>query len=180
MNTQFIGSHYALVGLPVWASSLILFAATMGVIYVLRDIFENLPYQVAYSAQFGDAMLVGAVLIAATTLQRGEVLPGWLIGRTFHLLAAIVSIGFGVTWWSVDRPKHWGDIYHHLFVAPLILYLAITLSPVILINGTKVEKLCSLGFALLWAALVIFDVTHARMNQRKWLESRGVTFQNKQ
>jgi len=32
----------------------------MGVIYVARDFFEGLPYQVAYSAQFGDAALVGA------------------------------------------------------------------------------------------------------------------------
>ena len=176
MNTQFVGSHYALSVLPIWASALVFFGVTMGVIYVLRDIFEGLPYQVAYSAQLGDAALAGAVLVAATILQRGEALPGWLISGNFHVFAALISVSFGVTWWLIDRPTQWGDIYHHLFVAPLILYLAITLLPVILFNGTRIEKLCVLCFALLWAALVVFDITHARMNQRQWLQSHGVKF----
>ena len=176
MNTHLVGSHYVLSGLPVWASSLILYGVTMGVIYVVRDIFEGLPYQVAYSAQFGDAMLVGAVLVAATILQRGEALPWWVSCGYFHVISAVISVCFGFAWWSIDRPTHWGDTYHHLFVAPLILYLAITLLPLIVINGTRVEKLCVLCFALLWAALVVFDVTHERMNQRQWLQSHGVTF----
>jgi hypothetical protein len=176
MSTQFVGSHYVLSGLPIWASALIFYGVTMGVIYVARDIFEGLPYQVAYSVQFGDTALAGAVLIAATILHRGDPLPWRLSSGYFHILAAIVSVGFGITWWSLDRPSHWGDIYHHLFVAPLIFYLAITLLPVILINGTKVEKFSVLCFALLWATLVAFDLKHERMNQRQWLQSHGVTF----
>jgi hypothetical protein len=176
MNTQFVGSHYVLSGLPIWASSLILYGVTMGVLYVVRDIFEGLPYQVAYSAQFGDTVLVGAVLVAATILQRGEALPWWLSSGCYHVFAALIGVSVGVTWWWIDRPTQWGDIYHHLFVAPLILYLVITLLPVILINGTRVEKICALCFALLWARLVVFDVTHARMSQRQWLQSHGVTF----
>ncbi len=176
MNTQFVGSHYVLFELPIWASGLILYGVTMGAIYVARDLFEGLPYQVAYSAQFGDAALAGAVLVAATILQRGDALPRQSTSGYFHILAALVSVSFGVTWWSLDRPRHWGDIYHHLFVAPLILYLAITLLPVILINGTRVEKFWVLCFALLWAALVVFDLKHERMNQRQWLQRRGFTF----
>jgi hypothetical protein len=103
-------------------------------------------------------------------------LPWWLSSGYFHVFAALISVGFGATWWWIDRPAHWGDIYHHLFIAPLILYLAITLLPVILIHGTRVEKLCVLCFALLWTALVVFDVTHGRMNQRQWLQNHGVTF----
>ncbi len=57
MGTQFVGSHYVLSGLPIWASALLFFGVTMGVIYVARDVFEGLPYQVAYSAQFGDTAL---------------------------------------------------------------------------------------------------------------------------
>lgn len=176
MNTQYLGSHYVLSVLPIWASSIILYAVTLGVIYVVRDFFEGLPYQVAYSAQFGDAALAGAVLIAATILQRGDPLPSRLSCGYFHVLAALVSVGIGITWWSLDRPAQWGDIYHHLFVAPLIFYLAITLLPVILINGTKVEKFCVLCFALTWATLLAFDLTHERMNQRQWLQCRGVKF----
>jgi hypothetical protein len=175
MNTQLVGSHYVLSALPIWASSLILYGVTIGVIYLARDFFEGLPYQVAYSAQFGDAVLAAAVLIGATILQRGDSLPSRFSNGNFHVLAALISVSFGLTWWAIDRPQHWGDVYHHLFVAPLILYLAITLLPVILINGKTGEKLWVLCFALLWATLVVFDVTHERMNQRQWLQSHGVT-----
>jgi hypothetical protein len=176
LNTQFVGSHYALSELPIWASGIILYAVTMGVIYVARDTFEGLPYQVAYSAQFGDAALAGAVLIAATILHRGSPLPLMLSSGYFHVLAALVSVGCGIMWWSLDRPAQWGDIYHHLFVAPLFFYLATTLLPVILINGTKGEKVCVLCLVLLGAALVAFDFKHERMNQRQWLQGRGVQF----
>jgi len=176
MNTHFAGSHYVLSELPIWASSIILYAVTMGVIYVARDFFEGLPYQVAYSAQFGDAALAGAVLIAATIIHRGDPLPLSLSSGSSHVLAAIAGLTLGLTWWALDRPTYWGDIYHHLFLAPLFLYLAITLLPVILINGTTLEKSCVLSFALLWAALVAFDLTHERMNQRQWLQNHGVHF----
>jgi len=176
MSTQFSGSHYVLSGLPIWTSALILYGITMGVIYVARDFFEGLPYQVAYSAQIGDAALIGAVLIAATILQRGAPLPLWLGSSYFHILTAIVSLSFGITWWLLDRPSQWGDIYHHLFLAPLIFYLGLTLFPVILINGTKVEKLSVFCFVMLWVALVAFDIKHERMNQRRWLENHGVRF----
>ena len=175
MNTQFVGSHYVLAAMPIWASSLVLYGATLGVIFVVRDIFEGMPYQVAYSAQIGDALLVGAVLVAATILQRGEVMPSWLSSWLFHLPAALISVGLGLTWWWLDRPAHWGDVYHHLCVAPLFMYLAITLLPVILTKGTRVEILFVTCFVLVWASLMVFDVRHERMNQRQWLQDHGVT-----
>jgi hypothetical protein len=127
----------------------------MGFIYVLMDLFEGMPYQIAYYAQFGYVALAGAFLIAATILKRKEPLPWWLSFGYVHILTAFVSVCFGVTWWFLDRPAHWGDIYHHLFVAPLFLYMVLTLLPVILINGTKVEKFWALCFALSWATLLI-------------------------
>jgi hypothetical protein len=178
MNTQFVGSHYVLSVLPVWASALIFYGVTMGVIYVTRDIFEGLPYQVAYSAQFGDTALAGAVLIAATILQRGHSLPVWLSNGYFHLLAAVIGVSVGIAWWSLDRPSHWADSYHHLFIAPLIVYLAITLVPVVLLNGTKVEKYFVVCFAVLWATLVVYDIKHDRTNQRQWLQDRGIIFKH--
>jgi hypothetical protein len=175
MAAQFFGSHRVLFRLPIWASAIILYVLMTGAIFVLRDATEGLPYQVAYSAQFGDAALVGAMLIAATILQRGAPLQPWLCRHSFHFLAALVSVGVGILWWSLDHPGHWGDIYHHLFVAPLIVYLAITLLPIVLMNGTKAEKLFVLCFVLSWATLVAFDLTHDRMNQRDWLKAHAVS-----
>lgn len=176
MNTQWVGSHLVLSRLPIWASSVGLYAVTLGALFVVRDVFEGLPYQVAYSALLGDAALGAAVLVGATVLHRGEPLPSLYSCGYFHALAALVSVAFGVSWWFLDRPSHWGDIYHHLVIAPLIFYLASTLLPVIVINGTKTERICALSCVVIWASLIGFDVTHERMNQRQWLERHGVTF----
>lgn len=92
----------------------------------------------------------------------------------FHILAAIAGAGFGIAWWWLDRPSHFGDIYHHLLVAPLILYLAITLLPVIITKGTAIEKSAVMCLVLLWAALIAFDIKYNRVNQREWLENHGV------
>jgi hypothetical protein len=67
------------------------------------------------------------------------------------------------------------DIYHDVVIAPLILYFAITLVPVIYYNGTKAEKTALLCFIVLWAALVAFDIKYERMDQRTWLSLHGVT-----
>src|ERR1035438_10568849 len=99
MANRFVGSHYVLSRLPIWASALLFLGVTLGVIYVARDAFEGLPYQVAYSAQFGDSALAGAVLIGATVLRRHDPLPWQITSGYFHLLAAIVSVGFGI----IDR-----------------------------------------------------------------------------
>ena len=170
---QLVGSHSVLFRLPIWASCLILYVVTMGIVYLLRDIFEGLGYQVAYSAQFGGALLVGAVFFAARILQRGEALSWWLISLHFHAFAAVISVIFGVTCWSLVRPTHWGDIYYQLFIAPLLLYLALTLLPVIAINGKTVERVCVVCFALVQIALVAYDFKDGRFTQLPWIEKHG-------
>jgi hypothetical protein len=171
---RFVGSHQALLVLPIWATAAILYVVTIGVLYILRDRFEGLPYNVAYSSQVGDMFLICVVLIACTILQRGgEYPPAWMLSTDYHSLAAVVGVSIGITWWRIERPPHWGDIYHHLVVAPLFAYLAITLLPVIFKNGTREEVFATLGFALLWARLVVFDAKYKRLNQREWLLRHG-------
>ena len=171
---QLVGSHYVLLRLPILASFLILAGITVGVMHVLRDAFEGLGYQVAYSDKFGSWLLIGAVLVATWILKRGPVLSWWLISRAFHASAVLISLVFGFTWWSCVRPTYWGDIYYLLFIAPLLLYLALTLLPVIFINGKRIEKLCVTCFALVQIVLVVIDVTGGRMSQHKWLEEHGI------
>jgi hypothetical protein len=166
----FVGSHYVLFRLHIGVSGFILLVVTIGVVFLLRNIFEGLAYQVAYSAEFGAFLLVGAVLVAARILQRGEALSRWLISGHFHAFAAVISVIFGVTCWSIFRPTQWGDNYYQLYIAPLLLYLAITLLPVIAINGTRAERLCVVCFALVQIALLTFDYTHGRLSQLPWIE----------
>ena len=177
---HYIGSLYVLANLPIWATALILYFATLGVIHVGRDYFEGLPYQVAYSAQFGDAALFGAVLIAAGILQRkGIYIPEWIQNQTLHVIIGSGSVCVGTLVSLVTLGKRSGqymDVYHDVVVGPLILYLAITILPVIFLNGTTIEVLATMCLALFWACLVIFDVKKKRMDQRSWLTAHGMTF----
>jgi hypothetical protein len=172
------GSHWLFYHTPVWASALILYVVTLGAMHIGREYFEGLPYQVAYSAQFGDAGLIGAVLIAATILQRGEVaLPGWLINGYAHLFIAASSffIGLVVSGLTIKlRSGQVMDIYHDAVIGPMFLYFAATLLPVIYLGGNTTEKAATGLFVVLWLALVVYDIKDDRMNQRKWLQRSGV------
>jgi hypothetical protein len=177
---KLVGSYYVLATLPVWATAAILFAITMATILVGRDVLEGLPYNVAYSAIIGDAGLLIGVLIAATILQWGIVdVPQWLHSGTTHVLILFVLALGGTAVCLLTLGSRSGqamDIYHDTVIAPLILYLAITLVPVIYYNGTKTEKLSVLVCFVLWASLVVFDIKYKRMDQRSWLQNHGVTF----
>ncbi|KKU81259.1 MAG: hypothetical protein UY07_C0022G0024 [Parcubacteria group bacterium GW2011_GWA1_47_8] len=173
-----IGDYYVLANLPIWATAMFLFFGTLGVIHVGRDYFEGLPYQVSYSAQFGDAMLFGAVLIAVGILHRGgSVVPEWLQSNNAHVAILVTCFAFGVIVSILTIKGRSGkamDVYHDVIIAPLILYLAITLLPLIWLNGTKTEMVSTTWFIIIWGLLVIFDIKANRMNQRRWLENHGV------
>lgn len=83
------GIYAILATFPIWATAAILFTVTMATILVGRDVFEGLPYNVAYSAVIGDAGLVIGVL-GATILQRGGTyIPSWLqVGEYQGLVAS--------------------------------------------------------------------------------------------
>lgn len=179
MNQHFVGIHAFLVWCPLWATVLILYAITELVMHTGRDLFEGLGYQVAYSAKVGDAALFGVVFIVATILQRGNiVLPGWLMETHVHLLLVVgcCLLGYVVNRMTLEsRLGQAMDTYHDLVIAPMILYFAITLLPVIWLGGTTTERAATICFVLIWVALVVYDIKSDRMNQRQWLQKHGVT-----
>jgi hypothetical protein len=174
------GSIYVLSVLPIWAIVAILFAVMMLSIFVGRDILEGFPYNVSYSAVIGDAGLIICILIAATILQRGGVdIPQRLQDGETHAMIffSCVWLGMAICAFTLEsRSGQAMDIYHDIIVAPLFLYLAITLVPIIYLNGTKVEIAAVVCFVLLWAALVSFDIKYERLNQRQWLQNHCIIF----
>lgn len=167
---------------------MILCFVTDGAMYLGRDIFEGLGYQVAYSAKFGDAMLFGVVFIAATIIKREEPYlrswffwTPWLMKGWFHLLVLLGSVALGITVSVLTLASRSGqmmDVYHDVVIAPMILYFAIALLPLIYYAGTKTEKRWTICFILIWLALVVFDIKYDRMNQRQWIERNlGVQLQ---
>lgn len=180
MGTNSVGIYRILAILPIWATVMILYLVTDGAMYLGRDIFEGLGYQVAYSAKFGDTMLFGVVFIAATIIKREEPylrswffwVP-WLMNGWFHLLVLIGCVALGLTVSVLTLATRSGqmmDVYHDVVIAPMILYFAIALLPLTYYAGTKIEKRWTFFFILIWLVLVIFDIKYDRMNQRQWIE----------
>jgi hypothetical protein len=177
-----VAIYWILAESPLWATAIILYFSTLGVIHVGRDYFEGMPYQVSYSAAFGDVLLFGAVLISATILKReGVTIPSWFQFEDVHwlILAVCFAIGISVSINTSDiRSGQQMDTYHDVIIGPMILYFAITLIPIIALNGTRIEIFATIGFVLIWALLVVFDIKYERMDQRVWLKRLGVVFKN--
>lgn len=176
-NLNLVGSCWCLTVLPTWATVLILFMVTIGVIFILRDRCEGLFYNTSYSAMIGDGTLLVVVLIAAEILKRGILplkSPEWMSLTEFHIFAGIVGAVLGFAWLELDQPKQWGDRYHHLVIAPLLCYLLLTLLPVIFKNGTSVEITATICLIALWAVLFVYDAKTKRLDQRKYHSLGGL------
>ena len=175
------GIYSILAKLPIWATTAI-FGIILTMMFVGRDFFEGLPYDVAYSSTTGSLALMVVVLIATSILQEGRATKNlqWLevggIGLQGMLFVDIwVYCGIVCSLTLNSRSGQLMDIYHDVVIAPLFVYLAITLLPVIFKNGTKKEKTVTVCLALVWFGLVTFDMTHDRMNQHQWLQAHGIT-----
>ena len=175
-----VGIYAVLAASPIWVTALTLYLLTEGMMYVGRDRLEGIPYQVSYSAKLGDAGLMAAVLIAATILQRGRIIiPVWLQDEGTHLVILIISAGIGGLISLAPLGKRSGqlmDVYHDIVIGPIILYFAITLLPIIYLNGTPLEQVTTMAAIVFWAILVLYDVMTGRLDQRSWLKARGVIF----
>jgi hypothetical protein len=167
-----VGIHYILAALPIWATAMLLYIITMGVLFVLRDRSEGFFYNTSYSAMLGDAGLLAVVLMAAGVLQRGGQPPSWLQDGGYQAFAGLAGLVFGVVWLVLDFPRQWGDRYHHMVIAPLLCYLGITLLPVIFKNGTKTEIASTISMIALFAGLVVYDARTKRLDQRRYIAKR--------
>jgi hypothetical protein len=146
-------------------------------VLVGRGIIEGLMYNISYSSMVGDAGLLIIVLIAATVLKRNYA-PGRLgIPRLFcdeitQTLVLIVCVSFGLAVCILTLDSRSGqamDRFHDTVIAPLFVFLAITLLPVIYKNGTWMEKTATVFFILLWGGLVYVDFTLGLLDQRGYL-----------
>ena len=169
--------YWLLNTLPIWATALILYMVTMGMIFFLRDRYEGLFYNTSYSAMLGDGALIVAVLMATEMLKRGASLPYWAQAGGYQFVVGVIGLALGLVWYTLDAPEQWGDCYHHIVIAPMLCYLGITLLPVVAVNGNIWEYCATIFLIATWLALVIFDASQDRLNQRRWIQGQEVTLQ---
>jgi hypothetical protein len=175
--TNFVGIYSLIASTPIWVIAITLWICTDGAIHLLRDKLEGLGYQVSYSAKFGDAALIAAILIAATILQRGGThIPIVLNDAFTQEICLLVCFGLGASISFITfgmRSVHVADIYHDVVIAPTIAFCAVILLPVVWYNAMLYESL-TIAFAIFfWGQMVWIDVKDDRINQRQWLIRHG-------
>jgi hypothetical protein len=170
------GIYWLLSTLPIWATFSILMSILLA-IPVGRDVVEGLPYNVSYSSMVGDVSLVVGVIIATTVLQRGPIFtpafvgPGYVHWVIFFTAAVVGMFVYLST--AEERDASLMDAYHDMIVVPMFITLAITLLPVVYLNGRAEEKWATAASIILWGWLVAFDIKFDRLNQWKWLTQNG-------
>lgn len=175
------GGYYVLAALPLWATAASVFMVTIGIKWLFQWKLHGFWWDTSASSHFGDQFLLWPVLIGATILHRHEMNePLWFLASwPTHIMLLIGCVGVGAIVCRLTIAGRSGglvDMYHDLVVVPALLYLAITLVPLIYLEGTTNEKWWALAFVCGWALLVVYDFHTHRINQKQWLQDHLETF----
>lgn len=152
--------------------------ASIGVIQLMRKVFEGSQYDVAWSATLGGLLIALVTLKAILIIQIGVIIPSWM-GNDFQEFVLVASLACGVAWLITDWKTQWADRYHHIVVFPIQIFLLGTLLPIIFTCGTKDDQ--RIGWTLICAFLILFaiDVIFGNLAQRrKLIETLGARFKN--
>ncbi len=173
------GIYWFLWQCPMWAIALALCFLIIGILFIIRDWREGLPYNISVASQQGDLALIGIILIGVEILKRQTFSASWMGNFNFQLILLLVSVIFGIVyqWIVVVSSKRWGtaaDAFHNLLIAPLLVFMLGSTVPVILSCGTRLEWNFAIFLLSVWLATLVFDWVHGRLQQTKWLANHGV------
>lgn len=174
------GIYGFLYNCPTWAIATGLYFICIGILFILRDWYEKLPYNISVASQQGDLALIGYILIGAEVLKRQTQLPNWTTSFIFDLPAVAMSIiivgmfyHYGII--SKQHEKQTvADIYHNIIIVPLLIALIVLMLPIIWLYGTIFEKTFSTCCLLIWPTTIYFDRKQGRLQQTKWLLEKGL------
>lgn len=169
------GIYWILNWAPMWATALALYFLIIGILFVLRDYFEKLPYNISVASQQGDLALIGSILIAVEIIKRHPEIRPW-IGLQVMFICLGVFIG-AVTFEmsSVEKREITvADTYHSFVIIPLLVFLLGASLLVVYSYGTLVEKIFFFLFPAIWFSLVCFDAKTGRLEQPEWLAKHGI------
>lgn len=167
--------------IPMWLMATMLYFFVIGILFIIRDWREGLPYNISVASQQGDWALIGIILIGVEIVRRQQnLLAPWLESWNIQIIWLTVSIIFGIIyqWVVIAKSREWGtvaDAFHNLFIAPLLVFMLGATLPVIFIYGEYYEKVAAIMFGWVWFLTLIFDASQGRLQQAKWLwEQRGI------
>ena len=163
-----VGSHQFLNAFPLYVYALI-FVGFYLLLLGGRKLFEGKAYNVARSADMGDAALTFFIILAARVIQKPNFNPaGWMETGIFHWIVAGLSF-LVIIYFLLQKPRHIMDFFHAIVIAPIFFYLIITTIPIYWCYTGIIYKIIGLLLLLAWAALVVYDTKKRRLDQRHWI-----------
>jgi len=181
MNPSLSGAQYLLCALPDWASFAILNFLCIGVLFIIRDHYEKLPYNISVASQQGDFTLIIAVIIAAGILKRHHQVAWWMAG-VFQGGLFLACLGVGIVM-QIDAEKQarkkgrkmtFADIYHNFIILPGLLFFVFGTVIPVWFYGFVWERLLIVFLVAVWVVAFLFDAKTGRLDQPGWLAKHGI------
>lgn len=171
------GMYNFLYNQPWWILPLFLDIVVIDLLFLGRQFFEGFPYNISWSSQYGDRMLIGCVLLGVYVLQKNG-LPPTLAGNYQHVCLFLGVVSGVCLQLFVLKRDHWQfgtnmDTYHNLVIVSLLVYFLLLLVPVIIIHGTTRDILSATILSAIWVATFFYDHSSGRLDQPKWLTDHG-------
>lgn len=182
---KLMGIYGLLYTTPTWITAMLLYFFCINILFIMRDWFEKMPYNISVASQQGDLALIGYILIGVEILKRQTYFPAWITNETFYspvfsspaIAIIIIATGCVYHFAVISKPdKHQtiADTYHNIVIVPLLAILIILISLVTGQYGTDFEKAVSICCLLVWLITMHFDAEQDRFQQTKWLIVKGI------
>ena len=171
-HVYFEGVFWILSLVHPWVAMAILLVLLL-MIPVGRKILEGgEAYDVSFTSKYGDKGLTIIAFFGAEILHSGPVYVPVLLQDVhtqfrIYLLALLVC-GLLCRATYEERESGVMDFFHDLVIAPVFITMALTVGPIILINGTHTQIVVTIGSGILWLSLVYFDNKTGRFWQKRY------------
>lgn len=162
-----------LMDLAPWLVVLVVIAGSTGGVLLFRWLFERELYERSRASVPGDQFLALYCGIIAYIYQT-DLPSGWYLDWQwmFGLRIFCVSAAVGLHWLAMRNLRSRAfsclpaQIYHNLFVVPMLLYIVLSTLPMLYLGRFLWLQLAALACLLIWAGLLVWDIRHGNLVQK--------------
>jgi hypothetical protein len=165
-----IGSVWLLEKLPPkWIFAI--FAVCVGIVPLLRIVFERKYYDYSFASMPGDVLLLIYLVLVSWCLHKTKPGNGLYRSKVWHLLTFIGWLAIGITLqmraWHVHGGKETvANSFHNVVVVSLLGYTIVSTLP-LLVNKNWLRSARAMAFACLlgWFGLLLYDIQHGNLEK---------------